>query len=221
MNKREASIYRYTKSGELLGAIECAHVCGDKQVICQADSESIILANVRKAFHHQPDERRDNFVITCVDSPVYTAAGLKGLYNKAKANFSSKEAPYAEIIKLNLKSGYVEWTSDKIVNPTAITKLTDERVLVAGWKQGLRQTNLFIMNTSSGKQRPLRLVWTIIFTSYRLRPNANLFDSALLSSVFSWIGIGTELFLVLSTLRKPCCLVCQLMLSFLLRSYCM
>ena len=156
MNKKEASIYRYTKSGELLGSIECAHVCGDKRVICQADSESIILANVRKAFNHQPDERRDNFVITCVDSPVYTAAGLKGLYNKAKANFSSKEAPYAEIIKLNLKSGYVEWTS-------AITKLTDERVLVAGWKQGLRQTNLFIMNTSSGKQMPLRLVWTIIF----------------------------------------------------------
>ena len=132
---------------------------GDKQVICQANSESIILANVRTTFHHQPDGRND-FVISCVDPPVYMAgaAGLKGLYNKAKANLSSKEAPYAEIIKLNLKSGYVEWTSDKIVNPTAITKLTDERVLVAGWEQGLQQTNLFIMNTSSGKQRPLRLV---------------------------------------------------------------
>ena len=127
MNKREASIYRYTKSGELLGSIECANVYGDKQVICQADSKSIILANVRTTFHHQPDGRND-FVISCFDSPVYTAAGLKGLYNKAKANLSSKEAPYSEIITLNLKSGYVEWTSDKIVNPTAITKLTDERV---------------------------------------------------------------------------------------------
>ena len=87
VNKKEASIYRYTKSGELLGSIKCAKVYGDKQVICQANSESIILANVRTTFHHQPDGRND-FVISCLDPPVYTAAGLKGLYN-------------AEIIKKN------------------------------------------------------------------------------------------------------------------------